>query len=187
MSVNFLRPRHITSIFADFDFSVRDEPSELPYLQPEPSQTAAEARHHADRALLRDVVNVIPQVVEERQGEDLAEFIALAHRRYVLAAGAEFKKLVYPDEPSTKPASAPAPRRIAPHTAALPPPPLFSRRAAPVPERQSAAPHVRTGQNTNASMTDIKSRRRVGMLYSGAVARELNAVMRYRVASKVWI
>ena len=118
MSIFFAIVTLPRSILADFDFSVRDEPSELPYLQPEPSEAAAEARRDADRALLRDVVNVIPQVVEERREEDLAKLIALAHRRYVLAAGAEFKKRVFQDEPSTKLASAPAPRRIAPHTLA---------------------------------------------------------------------
>ena len=105
MSIFFAIVTLPRSILADFDFSVRDEPSELPYLQPEPSEAAAEARRDADRALLRDVVNVIPQVVEERREEDLAKLIALAHRRYVLAAGAEFKKLVFKDEPSTELAS----------------------------------------------------------------------------------
>ena len=167
-------------IFADFVFYIRDLPSELPYFYPESSETAAEERHDADRALLRDVFNVIPQVAEERQEEELVEQIALAHRRYVLAAGAEFKKLVFKAKQTIKPTPAP----LLPQTAPSPRPP-FNRRPTPALRHQSAAPQVRRDQNTNAPITEMKSRRRVGMMHNGAFARGLDEIFRYRVASKV--
>lgn len=60
-------------------------------------QTAGEKRHAGHRG---NGVSVIPQVAEERKGEEFVVQIALVHRRYVLGAGAEFKKLVFKDEQS---------------------------------------------------------------------------------------
>jgi len=91
----------------------------------------------ANRTLLRDGANVIPQVTEERKGEESAAQIALVHRRYVLGAGAEFKKLVFKDEQSTKLVL--APHYIAPQTAP-PSQPLAIRRPRPAFEHQPAAP-----------------------------------------------
>jgi hypothetical protein len=178
--------RHIISLdLTDFFCSIRDHVphSELSYLSPVPKETVPGERHVKDHALLRDVVNVIPQVAEEREQEDLAEQITLAHRRYVLAAGAELKKLVVKDEQSKQ---IPAPYYIAPQTALLPSPCVSHRPSPRMALEHRRAPRVRKDQNTIAPMVHVKSRRRMAILDNGALSHKLNAMLGYRVASKGW-
>lgn len=154
-------------------------PSELPYLC-EPSNVNIAARVK-DRALLREVVNIIPQVTEGRMEEGLAEQIALAHRRYILAAQAEFKKLIV--KANVSPAS--PPRCLAPDTALLAE--SYSKRELEsTPEHCSTSPRVHCEQNAIPPI-DAKRRRRMGMVDNGALAGKLNTMLKYRVASKVWL
>ena len=174
---------------SEFLYFIRDHVaySQLPYLSPAPKGTVAELDSFQesrvkDRALLRDVVNVIPQVTESHEQEGLAKQIALAHRRYVLAAGAEFKKLVVKDEP---PKQTSAPHYITPQTAVVPKPCVNRGRRLATEQRSS--PRVNRDQNAIAPASDIKSRRRMAILDSGALAHELNAMLSYRAASEVWV
>jgi hypothetical protein len=77
--------------------------------------TAESVVNLKEAALLCNVTNVIPQVMEINGEDDLAEQIALEHRRFVLKAAAELKKLAAKEEQSEG-APKPAPRNITPST-----------------------------------------------------------------------
>jgi hypothetical protein len=157
--------------------------SELPYLSPAPKGTVVEESRVKDHALLHDVVNVIPQVTEEHEQESLAEQIALAHRRYVLAAAAEFKKLVVKGE---LPKQTSAPHCIAP-LKATPPKSCVNRRPILVAKHQASSSRMCWDQNAIAPTSNIKRTRRMAILDNGALAQELNTMLSCRAPSKVWI
>ena len=152
-------------------------------MSPTPNESVAEGSHDTNRALVRDILNIIPQVTEGREEEDLAEQIALAHRRYLVAASAEFKKLVFSGEQSETASTC--------HyiTSGTTPPSesRFNRSLRSTIRHRNSTPRLRRDPNTIGPMTDIKSHRRMAIWDDGAVARQLGAKLRNRVPGEVWI
>lgn len=167
----------------NFTYSIRDLSSELPRTSPTPNETAAKGSHDTNRALVHDFVNIIPQVTEGREEEDLAEQITLAHRRYIVAASAEFKKLVFSGEQSETVST------FHYMTSGTTPPSesRFIRSLRSTVRHRNPTPQLRRDPNTIGLMTDIKSRRRMAIWDDGAVARQLDAKLRNGVPSEVWI
>jgi len=131
-----------------------------------------------EAALLCNVANVIPQVREVNGKDDLAEQIALEHRRFVLAAAAELKKLTAKDERSER-APKPVHRNIMPPAAAAPLRPRVNDRPRLAANDQHAS---RRTYAVGSTVAQPRSHRRVAVLDGGAISHELNAMLRHHMA-----